>query len=48
MDWSDIRHFLGLARLRSVWAVGASLSVSHSTVGRRFEALETRLADCPW
>lgn len=44
MDWNDVQHFLALARLRSVRAAGASLGVSHSTVARRVEALEARLA----
>jgi len=44
MDWNDLRYFLALARLGSVRAAGASLGVSHSTVARRVEALEIRLA----
>ncbi len=44
MDWNDVRFFLALARTGSVRAAGASLRVSHSTVGRRVEALEARLA----
>lgn len=44
MDWDAVRHFLALARLGSVRAAGASLGVSHSTVARRVEALETELA----
>ncbi len=43
MDWDDVRHFLALARTGSVRAAGASLAVSHSTVARRVEGLETRL-----
>lgn len=43
MDWDDVRHFLALARLGSVRAAGAKLGVSHSTVARRVEALETQL-----
>jgi DNA-binding transcriptional LysR family regulator len=38
-----VRHFLALARSGSVRAAGASLHVSHSTVARRIEALESRL-----
>ena len=38
-----MRHFLALARTGSVRAAGALLGVSHSTVARRVEALETRL-----
>lgn len=44
MDWNDVQHFLALARLGSVRAAGASLGVSHSTVARRVEALETELS----
>lgn len=44
MDWNDIQYFLALARLGSVRAAGTSLNVSHSTVARRIEALESRLA----
>src|SRR5688572_20620312 len=43
VDWDDVRHFLALARTGSVRAAGASLAVSHSTVARRVETLETRL-----
>jgi DNA-binding transcriptional LysR family regulator len=43
MDWDDVRHFLALARTGSVRAAGAALNVSHSTVARRIEALESRL-----
>ncbi|MBK7156364.1 MAG: LysR family transcriptional regulator [Sandaracinaceae bacterium] len=43
VDWNDVRYFLALARTGSVRAAGAALSVSHSTVLRRVEALEERL-----
>jgi DNA-binding transcriptional LysR family regulator len=43
VDWDDVRHFLALARTGSVRAAGATLGVSHSTVARRVESLETRL-----
>jgi DNA-binding transcriptional LysR family regulator len=43
MDWNDVRYFLALARMGSVRAAGAFLGVSHSTVARRVEALETEL-----
>ncbi|WP_438017001.1 LysR family transcriptional regulator [Sorangium sp. So ce315] len=43
VDWDDVRHFLALARTGSVRAAGSMLGVSHSTVARRVEALETRL-----
>ena len=39
-----MRHFLALARTGSVRSAGSSLGVSHSTVARRVEALEARLA----
>lgn len=44
VDWDDVRHFLVLARTGSVRAAGAALNVSHSTVARRIEALESKLA----
>jgi len=44
MEWNDVRHFLALARTGSVRAAGSALSVSHSTVSRRVEALEEQLA----
>lgn len=44
VDWSDLQHFLALARLGSVRAAGASLGVGHSTIARWVEALETQLA----
>lgn len=44
MDWNDVRFFLALARTGSVRAAGNTLRVSHSTVGRRVEALEAQLA----
>ena len=43
MDWDDVRYFLALARTGSVRAAGGALGVSHSTVARRVEALETKL-----
>lgn len=43
VGWDDLRYFLALARTGSVRAAGASLSVSHSTVARRVEALEAEL-----
>ena len=44
MDWNDVRFFLALARSGSVRAAGTALSVSHSTVLRRIEAMEEQLA----
>jgi len=43
VGWDDLRYFLALARTGSVRAAGTALSVSHSTVARRVEALETEL-----
>ena len=43
MDWNDLKHFLALSRTGSVRAAGASLGVSHSTVLRRVQSLETEL-----
>jgi DNA-binding transcriptional LysR family regulator len=43
VDWDDVRHFLALARTGSVRAAGSLLGVSHSTVARRVESLESRL-----
>jgi DNA-binding transcriptional LysR family regulator len=43
VDWDDVRHFLALARTGSVRSAGTLLGVSHTTVARRVEALETRL-----
>jgi len=43
VDWNDLRHFLALARHGSIRAAGKELSVSHTTVARRVEALEGRL-----
>jgi len=43
MDWDDVRYFLALARTGSVRAAGGDLGVSHSTVSRRVDALESQL-----
>jgi DNA-binding transcriptional LysR family regulator len=43
VDWDDVRQFLALARTGSVRAAGSMLGVSHSTVARRIEALESAL-----
>ncbi len=44
MDWDDLRYFLAVARLGTVRAAGDQLAVAHTTVARRVEALEERLA----
>jgi DNA-binding transcriptional LysR family regulator len=41
--WSDLPHFLAVARLGSTVAAAKSLRVSQSTVHRRLEELEARL-----
>jgi len=43
MDWNDIKLILALIRLGTVRAAADHLGVSHSTVARRSDALETRL-----
>ena len=43
MNWDDVRYFLALARAGSVRAAADRVGVSHSTVSRRIEALESEL-----
>ena len=43
MNWDDIRLFLALARHGSARAAGETLGVSHTTVARRVEQLESDL-----
>ncbi|WDD92813.1 LysR family transcriptional regulator [Burkholderia sp. FERM BP-3421] len=43
LQWDDIRYFLELARVGSLSAAARKLSVEHSTVARRVEALEQSL-----
>ena len=43
MNWNDLRVFLALARAGSVRSAALRLSISHSTVVRRIEALEASL-----
>ncbi|MAO57386.1 MAG: LysR family transcriptional regulator [Rhodospirillaceae bacterium] len=42
-DWDDIALFLALVRHRSLSQAAKSLSLTHSTVGRRIKALEAAL-----
>lgn len=44
LNWDDFRFFLAVAREQRVSAAGKALGVQHTTVARRIEALETRLA----
>lgn len=44
MDWDDIKIFLALMRCGNVRSAAATLNVSHSTVARRIDALEEKLA----
>ncbi|CFB61862.1 LysR family transcriptional regulator [Pandoraea apista] len=43
LQWDDIRYFLELARVGSLSGAARQLSVEHSTVARRVEALEQSL-----
>ncbi|MBU2588853.1 MAG: LysR family transcriptional regulator [Alphaproteobacteria bacterium] len=43
MDWDDIKLFLALLRGGNVRSAAARLGVSHSTVARRIDALESQL-----
>ncbi|WP_233859468.1 LysR family transcriptional regulator [Paraburkholderia sp. HD33-4] len=43
LQWDDIRYFLELARIGSLSGAARKLSVEHSTVARRVEALEQSL-----
>ena len=43
MNWNDLPVFLALARSESVRSAAARLSISHSTVVRRIDALESAL-----
>lgn len=42
-EWSDLRHFLALARAGKLIAAARRLGVEHSTVSRRIAALEAAL-----
>ncbi len=43
MDWDDLRYMLAIRREGSLSGAGASLGVTHTTVGRRLRAIEQRL-----
>ncbi len=43
VDWDDLRYALAVARARTLSGAGEALGVSHTTVGRRLRALESRL-----
>lgn len=43
MDWDDLRYVLALTRSHTMSAAGSALGVTHTTVGRRLRAAETRL-----
>jgi DNA-binding transcriptional LysR family regulator len=43
VDWNDLRHFLAVARARTLAAAARELGVEHTTVGRRLAALESAL-----
>ena len=42
-EWDDLRVFLAVLRGRSVRAAAKAMSVSHSTISRRLQAMETQL-----
>jgi DNA-binding transcriptional LysR family regulator len=42
-DWSDLRHFLAVAKHGSTLAAARALGVNQSTVHRRIDALERRI-----
>lgn len=41
-DWNDLKIFLALEREGTARAAAGRLKISHSTVSRRIDALETR------
>lgn len=43
IDWSDVRYFLETVRSGSARATAQKLNISHSTVSRRIESLESSL-----
>lgn len=44
MDWDDVKLFLALMRAGNVRTAAARLGVSHSTVARRIDVMEVKLA----
>ena len=44
LDWDDLRYILTLARHASMSAAARQLAVTHSTVLRRIESIETKMA----
>lgn len=43
MEWDDLKYVLAIARHGTLSEAGSSLSVSHTTVGRRLKAFEEKL-----
>jgi DNA-binding transcriptional LysR family regulator len=43
LDWTDLQHFVALARERSLSGAARKLGVTHATVGRRVAMLEDSL-----
>jgi DNA-binding transcriptional LysR family regulator len=43
MQWDDLRHFLALARARTLTGAAATLGVDATTIGRRVERLALTL-----
>ena len=43
MEWSDLKHFLAVARCGSLSEAARALKSSAATVGRRIAALEAQL-----
>lgn len=43
LEWDDLRHFLAIARHRTLSGAARALGVQQSTMGRRLEALEARV-----
>ena len=43
LDWNDLRYFLAVCRVGTLAGAARELSVRHSTVGRRIEAVEQAL-----